>query len=167
MNHLTSSLTSGRARRHSLTRQADPCWGSWPEAILTQEGCLLGTISQASKDFELYATGPGMREPCQWISFVSDSNPVKRENFKSSRRKPYKGTPIRLIFQQKLCRSVGVPWYTSSAKKKKKKKTYNQEFPVWQGYHWELKERQNFPHKQKLRVITTKPASQEMLKGLL
>ena len=93
--------------------------------------------------------------------FLSDSNSEKKKKLKAAREKTYKGTPTGLIFQHKF--SVGVPWYISSAKKK----NYHQEFSIWQDYHRELKT--EFPRQAKTFLresITTKPASQEMLKDL-
>ena len=56
-----------------------------------------------------------------------------------------------------------MPWYISSAKKK----NYHQEFSILQGYYWELNT--EFPRQAKTflrEAITSKPASQEMLKDL-
>lgn len=51
---------------------------------------------------------------------------------------------------------------------RKKKTTANQEYSTWKNCPWEMKEKKIFPEKQKLReVIITRPALQEMQKGVL
>jgi len=82
----------------------------------------------------------------------------------------YKENPVRLyqlIFQQKHCRGQkGVAGYIQNAEREKTK-TCNQEYPTRQGYYSEQRREKAFP-KQKLKeFITTKPALQETLKGIL
>lgn len=70
VSHLTSSPTIGRARIHHVpTGRADPVKLEPSRPAL--EGCLPGTRIQATKDFGVYATRPGMRASSQWRACVS------------------------------------------------------------------------------------------------
>ena len=97
-NHLTRSLTIRGARIYILTRQADPCWGSWPWAILSQEH---NTPSPERLGFE-----------CRWTrheaalppKIPSDSNSEKRKNIKSSKRKNIQGNAHRVDFSAQVFR---------------------------------------------------------------
>lgn len=126
-NHLTRSSPFAGQGYIFLQGKQTPV-----EAADLEPSCHKNTIPRVQKDEDLNATGPGMRQPCHRIFCRIVT--VKREKMlKAAREKTYKGTPTGLIFQHKF--SVGVPWYISSAKKK----NYNQEFSIWQAYHWDLK----------------------------
>ena len=83
----------------------------------------------------------------------------------------YKGTPQKTmswLFVRNFTSQKGLAGYIQSAERKTKTKTYYQEYSTWQSYHSELSEWKSFQDKQKLKeFITTKPALQEMIKGLL
>ena len=76
----------------------------------------------------------------------------------------YRGPPIRpsaefsaeISEARKVCHNI-FKVLTGEGKKKKKKKTSKEEYSIQQGYYPELKKRNNFPDKQRLKeFITTK-----------